>query len=103
MGEPETLKGYVIAQPASRLHFPPAHIITGTGVIDDFYHSDFADPDTLANEGGGAMALLRAAEEAFAGRGTGAAFVVCPAGWRSKIELLEAAGYGTAMVWSIKR
>ena len=33
----------------------------------------------------------------------GAAFVVCPAGWQSKIEMLEAAGYETAMVWSIKR
>jgi hypothetical protein len=103
MGEADALEGYVIAQPASRLHFPPAHDITGTGVIDDFYHSDLADPAPLANGGPGATALLRAAEAAFAERGTGAAFVVCPAGWRSKIELLEAAGYETAMVWSIKR
>ena len=99
----DDLKGYVIAQPASRLHFPPAHDIAGTGVIDDFYHPDFADPNAIANQGAGAMALLRAAEAAFAERGTGTAFVVCPAGWRSKIELLEAAGYETAMVWSIKR
>ena len=103
MGSAEALEGYAIAQPASRLHFPPAHDITGTGVIDDFYHPDLADPDTLADGGTGATALLRAAEAAFAGRGTGAAFVVCPAGWRSKTRMLEAAGYETAMVWSIKR
>ncbi|SLN71921.1 hypothetical protein ROJ8625_03753 [Roseivivax jejudonensis] len=103
MGDAEKLEGYVIAQPASRLHFPPAHDITGTGVIDDFYHPDLAEPNALANEGAGSMALLRAAEAAFAERSTGVTFVVCPAGWRSKIELLEAAGYETAMVWSIKR
>lgn len=103
MGAPENLNGYVIAQPASRLHFPPAHDITGTGVIDDYYHSDLADPTALANGGDGATALLRAAEAAFADRGVGVAFVVCPARWPSKIEMLEAAGYETAMVWSIKR
>ena len=103
MGPPENLNGYVIAQPASRLHFPPAHDITGTGVIDDYYHPDLADPTVLANGGEGATTLLRAAEAAFADRGIGAAFVVCPARWRSKIEMLEAAGYETAMVWSIKR
>ena len=103
MGSPENLNGYVIAQPASRLHFPPAHDITGTGVIDDYYHPDLADPTVLANGGEGATTLLRAAEAAFADRGMGAAFVVCPARWLSKIEMLEAAGYETAMVWSIKR
>ena len=103
MGGPEALEGYVIAQPASRLHFPPAHDITGTGVIDDFYHPDLADPAALTNGGAGGAALLRAAEAAFAERGTGAAFVVCPAGWRAKAELLEAAGCETAMVWSIRR
>ncbi|MEM9778412.1 MAG: hypothetical protein AAF813_00755 [Pseudomonadota bacterium] len=103
LGSPGNLGGYVIAQPAARLHFPPAHDISGTGVIDDFYHPDLADPMALANGGTGATKLLRAAEAAFAGRGVGTAFVVCPAGWRSKIEVLEAAGYATAMVWSIKR
>lgn len=103
MGAPENLNGYVIAQPASRLHFPPAHDINGTGVIDDYYHPDLADPAILANDGKGATSLLRAAEAALADRGMGAAFVVCPAKWRSKIEMLEAADYETAMVWSIKR
>lgn len=103
LGSADDLEGYVIAQPVSRLHFPPAHDITGTGVIDDYYHPDLANPVTLENGLEGAGALLRAAEAMFADRGMGAAFVVCPAGWKSKIDLLEAAGYKTAMVWSIKR
>lgn len=103
LGTSEDLEGYIIAQPASRLHFPPAHDITGTGVIDDYYHTELANPAALDQGSEGASALLRAAEAAFANRGTGAAFVVCPAGWTSKIELLESAGYETAMVWSIKR
>ncbi|OIQ23391.1 MAG: hypothetical protein BM562_18560 [Alphaproteobacteria bacterium MedPE-SWcel] len=103
LGPSEDLQGYIIAQPASRLHFPPAHDITGTGVIDDYHHSDLANPVALDHGGEGASALLRAAEAAFANRGIGAAFVVCPAGWASKIKLLESAGYGTAAVWSIKR
>ncbi|MGP6086399.1 hypothetical protein [Antarctobacter jejuensis] len=103
IGGAEALEGYAIAQPASRLHFPPAHEIAGVGVIDDFHHSDLADPMTLSNAGRNATGLLQAAEAAFAERGTGVAFVVCPAGWRSKVELLETQGYETAMVWSIKR
>ncbi len=103
VGFPDDLEGYVIAQPASRLHFPPAHDITGTGVIDDYYHPELANPVSLDHGNAGASALLRAAEATFADRGMGAAFVVCPAGWTSKIELLEASGYETAMVWSIKR
>jgi hypothetical protein len=102
-GPSENLQGYVIAQPASRLHFPPAHDITGTGVIDDYYHTELANPVALDHGNAGASALLRAAEAKFADRGMGAAFVVCPAGWASKIELLEAAGYETTMVWFIKR
>jgi hypothetical protein len=103
LGPSEDLQGYIIAQPASRLHFPSAHEIMGTGVIDDYYHSELANPAALDHGGEGASALLRAAEAAFANRGIGAAFVVCPAGWASKIELLESAGYETAVVWSIKR
>ena len=97
------LDGYAIAQPATRLHFPPAHSIAGIGVLDDFYHAGFSDIDATPQPGHGAFDLLRAAEEAFAKRGKDAAFVVCPAGWRSKSELLQAAGYRIAMVWSIKR
>ena len=102
-GPAENLAGYIVAQPASRLHFPPAHAIGGIGTIDDCFHTDFADPAALANDGKAATALLHAAEAAFARRGTGTAFAVCPAGWHSKRALLEAAGYGIAMVWSIKR
>ncbi|MXQ08101.1 hypothetical protein GQ651_09630 [Alphaproteobacteria bacterium GH1-50] len=103
MGTADALDGYAIAQPASRIHFPPAHDVVGTGVIDDYYHVDYADIEHLAGEGQGAMTLLRAAEGALAARGVGAAFVVCPAGWHSKVDLLRRAGYETAMVWSIKR
>lgn len=102
-GPSEKLTGYAIAQPASRLHFPSAHDITGTGVIDDYYHTDLANSSALVGTGEGATELLRAAEAAFADKGVDAAFVVCPARWRSKVEMLEAAGYETAMVWSIKR
>lgn len=103
MGASKNLDGYVIAQPASRLHFPPAHDIAGTGVIDDYYHFELVDPTKLTSGSEGATALLRAGEAALADRGVGAAFVVCPAGWQSKIEMLEAAGYEIAMIWSIKR
>lgn len=103
MGAPDELQGYVIAQPAARLHFPPAHDISGVGVIDDYYHPDFADLNARDAGGDGATALIRAAESAFAARGVDASFVVCPAGWPSKRAMLEAAGYATAMVWSIRR
>lgn len=103
IGPRTNLDGYVIAQPASRLHFPPAHDITAIGVIDDYYHRELADFETRDAGHQGALALLRAAETAFAARSRDTAFVVCPAGWRSKIKALEAAGYETAMVWSIKR
>ncbi|RVV96602.1 hypothetical protein EKE94_17930 [Mesobaculum littorinae] len=102
-GASPDLQGYIIAQPASRLHFPPTHDIAGTGVIDDFHHLDLADPAVTPRDGHGARALLRSAETAMAARGRRAAFVVCPAAWHSKAELLKDAGYGLAMVWSIKR
>src|SRR4029079_6706799 len=82
---PGDLDGYGIAQPASRLHFPPAHDIAATGIIDDYFHTEFADPADLKNGGRGATSLLRAAEAAFADRGVKAALVVCPAAWSSKI------------------
>ncbi len=103
LGQSDDLRGYIIAQPASRLHFPPAHDITGTGVIDDYYHPELANLVVLDRGSEDSIALLRAAEAAFAKRGMGAAFVVCPAGWTSKIEVLKSAGYETAMVWSSKR
>lgn len=95
--------GYVIAQPASRLHFPPAHDIRATGVIDDYYHQEFSDPSKTQDGGKSATALLHAAEAAFERRGVDAALIVCPAAWTSKIAVIENAGYETAMVWMIKR
>ncbi|WP_375227702.1 hypothetical protein [Roseobacter sp. S98] len=103
VGPPGEVAGYVIAQPASRLHFPPANDISGTGVIDDFYHHELADFEKSLPNAPGAAALLHAAETAFQQRGIDTAFVVCPAGWYSKIRMLETAGYETAMVWSIRR
>ncbi|MET0744602.1 MAG: hypothetical protein ABWY78_14620 [Microvirga sp.] len=98
------LEGYVIAQPAARLHFPPAHDITATGVIDDFFHDGFADPAGTPEAGArAAIRLLQGAEAAFSARGIGSALVVCPAAWTSKIAILESAGYRTALVWMIKR
>ncbi|MEM9477665.1 MAG: hypothetical protein AAGA71_20445 [Pseudomonadota bacterium] len=103
LGDASALEGYAIAQPASRLHFPPAHDITGVGVLDDFYHRDIADPDALPPDARGARSLLHAAEAAFTARDIDTAFFVCPADWTSKLDLLTAAGYQTAMTWSMKR
>jgi hypothetical protein len=102
-GAPDALGGYIIAQPASRLHFPPAHDISAIGVIDDYFHRDFSDPAKVQEGGKEATALLQAAEAAFAGRGVAATLVVCPAAWDSKYAILEKAGYQTAMMWMIKR
>lgn len=89
-GDAKVLRGYAIAQPASRLHFPPAHAIARTGVIDDYYHPELASPASLSNGGAKAGALLHAAEAALLKRRAVAAFVVCPAGWKSKLEVLAA-------------
>jgi predicted N-acetyltransferase YhbS len=101
-GLPEAIGGYVVAQPASRLHFPPAHGMAATGVIDDFFHVEFGSRDRLANGGAEALDLLRTAEAALSRRGRSSAFVVCPADWPAKVALLEGAGYHTAMLWSIR-
>ena len=94
--------GYLIAQPAGTLHFPAAHDTSTTGFIDDFYHLDAGDPSRLADEGSGAAALLAEGEKALARRGKSAALVVCAAKWHSKRQLLEAAGYRSAISWHIK-
>lgn len=97
------VEGYVISQPATALHFPPAHDIAATGFIDDFHHEDLQDPDHTEGTGKGAHDLFAAAEAALAQRQNDAALVVCPAAWLSKAAMLEAAGYETALVWRIKR
>ncbi len=94
--------GYLIAQPISPLLVPVAHDISSIGVIDDFYHADFAEINAVTNEGNGAANLLRAAESAFAARQVEATFVVCPAGWSSKISVLAQHGYQSAKVWLLK-
>ncbi|MFV2053083.1 hypothetical protein [Aliiroseovarius sp. YM-037] len=94
--------GYAISQPATALHFPAAHDVAGTGFIDDYFHSDFENPDRLGRDGLAATALLNAAESALQSRGNNAVLLVCPAAWSSKIVLLEKAGYSNAITWFIK-
>jgi hypothetical protein len=101
-GAPDEVHGYVIAQPIASLLMPATSNITGIGVIDDFYHAEFADPSELANGGSAAADLLRAAEAAFAQRNVKAALVVCPAAWGSKTSVLERQGYRTAKLWMVK-
>lgn len=96
------VEGYAVAQPAGPLHLPPAHDPARTGFLDDYYHADFADPDRLADDGAGALALLNAAEAAFRSRGKLCALVVCPAAWTSKRALLQRAGYEVGLVWGIR-
>ena len=94
--------GYAISQPATALHFPAAHDVVGTGFIDDYFHSDFENPDRLEGDGIAATALLNAAESALQSRGNEAVLLVCPAAWTSKVALLEKAGYSNAITWFIK-
>ena len=91
--------GYVIAQPATPLHVPPAHATAHLGIIDDWHHAEMADPADLSGDGTGARALLQQAETALAARGRDSALVVCPAGWLSKRAVLEAADYHVALTW----
>lgn len=102
-GPVSALDGYAISQPATRLHFPAAHDIAGIGVIDDYYHTQMADPAALRGDGTGAAELLGAAEAALEARGNAAALVVCPAKWTSKTAVLEAAGYANAITWYKRR
>ena len=97
-----SVSGYAISQPATRMHFPVPHDISGVGVIDDFFHSSMENPQQLAGDIKAASALLSAAEAARARRGDHSVFVVCPAAWQSKIDLLEQAGYRTAQIWYMK-
>lgn len=96
-------EGYIISQPVTPLHIPRSHDLSLTGIIDDYFHGDFEEPGELKNGGKGAVDLLRAAEQALQGRGCDNALVVCPAAWKSKIQLLESAGYKNAITWFIKR
>lgn len=96
------IRGYAISQPATPLHFPTPHDISGVGVIDDFFHEAAEDTRKLGASGPGAASLFFAAEAARARRGDHSVLVVCPAGWQSKIELLEKQGYHNAITWHIK-
>jgi hypothetical protein len=99
----DRIRGYVIAQPISPLLVPAAHDAAAIGVIDDFYDEDFANVSTFSHGGRSGEGLLAAAETAFARRRVDSALVVCPAGWTSKIALLEGMNYRTAKLWMLKR
>jgi hypothetical protein len=102
-GAPGKMRGYVIAQPVSRLLIPAAHDIGATGVFDDFYDLDFANVSAVSNGGASAADLISAAESAFARRGFAAALAVCPAAWTSKVSFLKRKGYRAAKLWMLKR
>ena len=95
------VRGYAIAQPIAPLLVPAAHEIGALGVIDDFYDQDFADIPALSTAASSGASLLAAAERAFARRAIDSALVVCPAGWLSKISLLQQSGYRTAKLWML--
>ncbi len=101
-GAPDDVHGYAIAQPISPLLIPAAHDIKAVGVLDDFYHKDFANVSEISHGGSAVADLLSAAESAFAKRNFKAALVVCPAAWRSKISVLEKQGYRIAKLWMLK-
>jgi hypothetical protein len=96
------IRGYSISHPATPLHFPTPHDISGVGVIDDFYHEATQDKEKLAQTQDEAKALFSAAEAARAERGNHSVLVVCPAHWTSKIKILEQLGYRNAITWHIK-
>jgi hypothetical protein len=97
------LEGYLVSQPATPLHCPVSHDISATGMIDDYFHTGFENQHELKDATHGAVNLLRSAEVALQSRECDAVLVVCPAAWKSKIQLLETAGYETAISWLIKR
>lgn len=98
-----TLQGYAISHPATPLHFPTPHDISGIGVIDDYFHNAINDPTMLGPNASQATALFNAAEAARKQRGNSSVLVVCPAAWASKIEMLTDAGYSNAITWYFKK
>lgn len=100
--EEDGIRGYAISHPATPLHFPTPHDISGIGVIDDFFHRATQDPRNLGASNATAAALFSAAEAARASRGNHSVLVVCPAIWQSKIRLLGQLGYHNAITWHIR-
>lgn len=101
-GEGDGVCGYAISQPATAMHVPAPHDHSGIGMIDDFHHAALEDPEGPGGSDPVARDLLAAAEAARARRGAHSVLVVCPARWRSKIELLERQGYHRAITWRIR-
>lgn len=97
------LSGYAISHPATPLHFPTPHDISHVGVIDDYYHDAIENPTRLGKNSPQAIALFLAAEAAREARGNTSVLVVCPAAWKSKIEMLTGMGYSNAITWHFKK
>jgi hypothetical protein len=101
-GPPEHIEGFIIAQPGSPLHLPPAHDVSQIGLIDDFHAIAFELPDESTAHTDRALALLRAAEGAFSDRGLKAAMAICPVRMTAKANILQRGGYEAANLWMVK-
>jgi len=93
--------GYVIAQPATRLHVPAGLRVEGLCVVDDFHHVAFDRIDAEAAGAAGPAGLLAAAAGAARRMGRDALLVVCPALWGSKRGFLGSEGFATALHWRL--
>jgi len=85
--------GYIVAQPGSPLHLPPAHDERRIGLIDDFV----ADPF-----GHQAAMLVDTAEKAFVARGVDTTLAICPADPAEKKAVLSSCGYRATNLWMVK-
>jgi len=101
-GPRDSIDGYIIAQPGSPLHLPPAHDVNRIGMIDDFYAVAFEQPETESSQTGGPAVLLSAAEGAFHGKNIDTALAICPARMTGKADFLLSHGYTVANLWMVK-
>lgn len=100
-GEGGGVDGFIVAQPASLLHFTAAHDGSKIGLIDDF--SALAFDAAGQPDAGHPLALLAAAERAFRARGCDAALAICPVRMPEKAAALEQGGFKLANLWMAKR
>jgi hypothetical protein len=97
---PDMPDAFIIAQPASPLHFQPANDITKIGLIDDFYASAFEGADDAKDAA--PKALVAAAEARFHDQGIDTALAICPVRMTAKADLLTECGYKPANLWMVK-
>lgn len=101
-GPAADITGFIIAQPGSPLHLPPAHDAASVGLIDDFYTMSFEPAGDGAGTSGPSRHLIEAAEDAFHARGIDVALAICPVRMTAKVNALRDAGYETANLWLVK-